>query len=124
MLPGLKNWDDGEKLIEEINFLVYLRVGFTLEDKYLPNNYIVIQTTFVGASSSLVRERVKAAYLSAKGDEFLDIDEIKPRASNPEYLKKHKSEKHLELERKWLNIFGIVQPEIIDFIKENKLYLE
>jgi hypothetical protein len=122
LLPGLKNWDDGEQLIAEFNFLIYSRVGFTLEEQHLPKNYILIQTTFVGASSSLVRERVKASYLAKKGEEFFDIDEIKPRASNPDYLKKKKTETQLNLEKKWLNIFGIVQPEIIEFIKVNSLY--
>lgn len=43
----LPTWDDGDKLLAEINFLIYRRYEKRIDENKLPKNYVIINTTFI-----------------------------------------------------------------------------
>jgi hypothetical protein len=59
LLPGLRSWDEGELLVSDINFLIFIRIGFQIDQSLLPEHYIIVNTTFVASSSTEVRKRIK-----------------------------------------------------------------
>ena len=70
LLPGLHTWDNGQELVEEINFIVFERKGYeqTLDPDFaqqsgysLPNHYLTLkaQDNLIGMiSSTEVRKRI------------------------------------------------------------------
>ena len=59
LLDTLHLWNEGEKLKEEIPFLIYRRSHSLINETTLPKNYILINTTFIASSSSEIRNRIK-----------------------------------------------------------------
>mmetsp|Transcript_39140 Transcript_39140/g.34823 ORF Transcript_39140/g.34823 Transcript_39140/m.34823 type:complete len:176 (+) Transcript_39140:97-624(+) len=59
LLDGLIKWDDGEKLVSEVNFIIFIRIGYQLKTDKLPKKYIVVHTSFVGSSSTEIRNRIR-----------------------------------------------------------------
>ncbi len=58
ILKSLDKWEDSEKLREEIKFLIFVRMGYKLEERLLPKKYIIEYTSFVASSSTEIRKRV------------------------------------------------------------------
>lgn len=127
LLPGLPFWDEGKALLEEINFLLILRTGYPLKPELLPKNYILIESTFVGASSSEARKRIKKYNEKKKGiftqeknnfkethglDQFSDI-KFKEECASQELDVYHDY---------YLGVFGILSNGVIDYIKRRNLY--
>ena len=54
LLKQLKFWADGKNLLSEISFLIFCRPEITLSIEYLPEKFILINTTFVASSSTEV----------------------------------------------------------------------
>ena len=72
LIPTLRLWDEGDKLLEEIKFIVYNRVGYEVEiyinnpesQVSMPKQYLYSNTykdLFGEVSSTLVRNRIKEA---------------------------------------------------------------
>ncbi len=66
LVPSLKSWDLGEKMLEEINFVIYLRPGYeidlTQKNELLPKHFQTIDPSrnILGMiSSTEVRDRIK-----------------------------------------------------------------
>jgi len=145
LLEGLKKWDDGEKLVEEIKFIIFVRIGYGLKEATLPKQYIIVHSTFVASSSSEIRNRI--AGLRNQGTLEVTDPKLKRRMSidleNPAKMKEiNVSDQKLrtingssnpiqdcvsvrreELEKKYLGIYGIVPSPIIEYIKRNGLYI-
>ena len=119
---------NGKELKKKINFLILLRTGYSLNPYKLTKNFILIVSTFVGASSSEVRKRVNNYY---KRQKLLNKEEDKFEVeknglnffSKEEWRIKRENKKLDEFHDLYLGIYGIVSFGVIDYIKENKLYL-
>jgi len=126
LLEGLEKWDNGKKLKEEINFLIILRTGFVLNPDLLPKNYILIETTFVGASSTVVRKRIQEYYrrkkLENKNEDKFDEKEPMKYFSQEDWLVKRTNKKLDEFHDKYLGVYGVVSFGVIECIKENNMY--
>jgi nicotinate-nucleotide adenylyltransferase len=57
--PNLKNWYQGEKIIEEYPIIVYPRPGFKMDEASLPNNVRYIDAPQFDVSSTFIREALK-----------------------------------------------------------------
>ena len=128
LLDGMEKWGDGAKLKEEINFLIFLRTGYALNPELLPKNYILIETTFVGASSTVVRTRIQNYYkrksLEDKNqDKFEEPKKGVKYFSNEDWLAKRSNTTLDAFHDKYLGVYGVVSFGVIEYIKENKLYI-
>ena len=128
LLDGMAKWGDGLKLKEEINFLIFLRTGYELKPELLPKNYILIETTFVGASSTVVRTRIQNYYnrknLEDKNqDKFEETKNGVKYFSNEDWLVKRSNTTLDAFHDKYLGVYGVVSFGVIEYIKENKLYI-
>ncbi len=147
LLEGLKKWHNGAELMKGTNFIIFVRIGYTMKKENLPEKYIIVVTSFIGSSSTEIRNRISA--LRNQGTLEVTNPEMKRRMSldeepNPEISEiKQVSEQKLrtidgnnnqrevhtcqdkrkELEEKYLGIYGIVPSPIIEYIKQNGLYL-
>eukprot|EP01016_Furgasonia_blochmanni_P053781 TRINITY_DN8759_c0_g1_i5.p1 TRINITY_DN8759_c0_g1~~TRINITY_DN8759_c0_g1_i5.p1 ORF type:complete len:193 (+),score=26.27 TRINITY_DN8759_c0_g1_i5:436-1014(+) len=59
LLATLSKWFHAEKLLSEVNFLIFVRIGYKVEASLLPMKYIIVNTTFVASSSTEVRTRIR-----------------------------------------------------------------
>ena len=75
LLENLKKWHEGEKLINEVNFIIFIRIGFKLQEEMLPKKYVIVHTTFVESSSSEIRTRIKAIKKYGSIDLAIKADE-------------------------------------------------
>jgi len=144
LLEGLKRWDDGERLVSEIKFIIFVRIGYGLKEEFLPRQYIIVHATFVASSSSEIRNRIAA--LRNQGTLEVTDPKLKRRMSideNPTKMKEiNVSDSKLrtiegsansvqdcvsvirnQIEKKYLGIYGIVPSSIIEYIKEKELYV-
>ena len=127
LIEGMENWDSGAKLKEEINFLIFLRTGVVLNPVFLPKNFILIETTFVGASSTVVRKRVNQYYKRQKmenknEDKFEESGSGIRYFSNEEWRLKRTAKTLDDYHDQYLGVYGIVSFGVIEYIKEQKLY--
>ena len=127
LLDGMETWDNGKKLKDETNFLIFLRTGYPLDKNLLPKNYILIESTFVGASSSEVRKRIHNYFvrenLSNKNDDkFEEGNKDLKYFSKEEWRLKRTNEKLDSFHHNYLGVYGIISFRIIEYIKEKKLY--
>lgn len=76
LIPGLIKWDEGQKLIDEIKFIIFSRRGYEKvlstenRDFQLPKNYEIINAkdNLIGMiSSTEVRRRISIAKTAAIG---------------------------------------------------------
>jgi nicotinic acid mononucleotide adenylyltransferase len=58
LLPTFRNWDEGEKLNLEEEFIIIKRPGYEPEAKFYPKNYRLVDAVIDG-SSTKVRNRIK-----------------------------------------------------------------
>ena len=128
LLEGMEKWENGNNLKNEINFLIFLRTGYTLNPANLTRNFILIVSTFVGASSSEVRKRVNNYYkrqklVNKEEDKFEAEDNGLKFFSKEEWRIKRQNKKLDEFHELYLGVYGIVSFGVIDYIKVNKLYL-
>lgn len=127
LLDSMEKWGNGPKLKEEINFLIFLRTGYELNPELLPKNYILIETTFVGASSTVVRTRIQNYYKrksleDKKQDKFEETKKGVKYFSNEEWLVKRSNTTLDAFHDQYLGVYGVVSFGVIEYIKENKLY--
>lgn len=129
LLGTMHLWGNSAKLKEEINFLIFLRTGYQLDVSLLPKNYILIESTFVGASSTVVRQRIREYYIRKKledkqKDKFKNEGELKGVSyfSNEEWRVKRSNKLLDEFHDRYLGVYGIVSFGVIEFIKEKNLY--
>lgn len=147
LLEGLKRWHHGAELMKEVNFIIFVRIGFTMKKENLPEKYIIVVTSFIGSSSTEIRNRISAlrnqGTLEVTNPEMkrrmsLDEKEPNPEISEIKQVREQKlrtidgnnqlevhncQDKRKELEEKYLAIYGIVPSAIIEYIKEKGLYL-
>ena len=97
LIPSLRQWHEGDKLIDEIKFVLFNRSGYDiqqlLQTSNMPKNYIYnseAKNLFGEISSTEVRSRVGKA---------------------------RKDGSH-----NYLNICGLVTKGVIDYIIKNELY--
>jgi nicotinic acid mononucleotide adenylyltransferase len=57
LVPSFRSWTNGDKLDEEVSFIVVNRYGYELNDKVLPKNSKVLLANFDG-SSTMIRKRI------------------------------------------------------------------
>jgi nicotinic acid mononucleotide adenylyltransferase len=57
LVASFRSWSNGEKLDDEVNFIVVNRYGYDLADKVLPKHNKVLYANFDG-SSTLLRKRI------------------------------------------------------------------
>lgn len=145
LLSTIRSWDEGDKLVEEINFIVFIRIGFRLDPEVLPKKYIIVNTTFVASCSTDIRNRVKnyckkhhnhkklvrrptipKSYSFVVEKSFPKLPELDPTIQERTIDNDEISvdDTRLELETKYLGILGIVPLQIIDYIREHHLYCE
>ena len=75
LIPGLITWDNGQELIDEVNFVVFERKGYesvldesTPKEYQMPKSMEVLKANqnLIGMiSSTEVRKRIKAAKIEA-----------------------------------------------------------
>ena len=102
LIPTLKLWHEPEKLVTEVNFVLYNRVGYDIEKLLsspdMPKNYIYAKDSksiFGEVSSTEVRRRIAEARTDSSASDFV---------------------KH------YFNVSGLVTKGVIDYIRENSLY--
>ena len=128
LLEGLEKWDCGKQLIEEVNFLIILRTGCELNPKFLPKNYLILESTFVGSSSSEARKRIeryfKRIHLNDLSQDIYihEKDKEKQLVSNPKWNIKTQGEKLDNYHDNYLGLYGILSFGVIQYIKEKKFY--
>lgn len=128
LLEGMENWGNGKELKEEVNFLIIMRTGYALKPETLPRNYILIETTFVGASSTVVRQRVHEYYrrkmmANKEEDKFPGGEKNGARVFSSESWRVKRNTAVLDdFHDKYLGVYGVVSLGVIDYIKANKLY--
>ena len=127
LVEGLESWVNGKQFKQEINFLIFLRMGYSLNKAYLPKNYILIETTFVGSSSSEVRKRIHNYVVREKlenkdDDKFSEGSKGLKYFSNDEWRLKRRNENLDKFHHMYLGVYGIVSLKTIEYIKEKKLY--
>ena len=100
LIPTLNTWHEGEKLISDVNFIVYNRVGYDIDQMMglptMPKRYLYApgaKSIFGEVSSTEVRKRIAEA-----------------RADPGDSGKNH------------FNIAGLVTKSVIDYIRANTLY--
>jgi nicotinate (nicotinamide) nucleotide adenylyltransferase len=57
VLSKVKDWDNGEKLLEEFEFIICKRLKYDLDKQFYPKNYKILQS-YIDASSSKIRNRI------------------------------------------------------------------
>ena len=61
LVNGLRTWDDGDRFVEECNFLIMNRTGYTYEAKNVPKSSVIVDNILeINISSTLVRKRIKS----------------------------------------------------------------
>ena len=100
LIPTLKTWHEGEKLVSDVNFVLYNRVGYDIDQMMglpsMPKRYLYApgaKGDFGEVSSTEVRRRIAEA-----------------KADPDEAGKTH------------LNIGGLVTKSVIDYIRTHSLY--
>eukprot|EP00828_Plagiopyla_frontata_P024202 TRINITY_DN3090_c0_g1_i1.p2 TRINITY_DN3090_c0_g1~~TRINITY_DN3090_c0_g1_i1.p2 ORF type:complete len:222 (-),score=38.17 TRINITY_DN3090_c0_g1_i1:228-893(-) len=58
-LKNLQEWDNSEELCKEIPFLIFKRKDSVLDQNLVPDICFIIETTFIAASSTEIRQRIK-----------------------------------------------------------------
>jgi len=127
LIEGMEKWENGKELKKEINFLIFLRTGYSLNPANLTKNFILIVSTFIGASSSEVRKRVNNYYkrqkLVNKEEDKFEVEENGLKFfSKEEFRIKRHNKKLNDFHDLYLGIYGIVSFGVIEYIKDNKLY--
>ena len=145
LLDSMRRWDYGDKLAVETNFIIFIRIGYILNEASLPKHYIIVHTTFVAASSTDIRTRIIALR------NFQTLDIVRPGLhktissdQNQSFAKMYElnvtedklrtihfdsddeeeiTEERKVLEENYLGIYGIVPLSVIEYIKEQGLYL-
>lgn len=147
LLERMRTWESGEKLAEEIKFIIFIRQGYEVKEEVLPENRIVVTTTFVASSSTTTRNRIiamrnprnsdfdqpvlKRRVSSDRNQSFSNMYELDikaPLRTIPEDDDLHEGEKKIseerrELEELYLGVYGVVHRSVIEYILEKKLYL-
>ena len=62
LLPGLNQWEDGQKLISDVKFIIFQRANNLIQRNHLPLNYILLDTHFADISSTEARKRIHLNY--------------------------------------------------------------
>eukprot|EP00331_Platyophrya_macrostoma_P032489 CAMPEP_0176457012 /NCGR_PEP_ID=MMETSP0127-20121128/31654_1 /TAXON_ID=938130 /ORGANISM="Platyophrya macrostoma, Strain WH" /LENGTH=252 /DNA_ID=CAMNT_0017847129 /DNA_START=185 /DNA_END=943 /DNA_ORIENTATION=- len=145
LLAGIRKWDNGEELVNEMNFIIFIRIGYVVAPEVLPKNYIIVNTTFVASSSTEIRNRVKnfckkhhnhkklirrptmpKAYSFVMDTSFANMPELEltlqERTIDQEEI--DVDDTRLGMEERYMGILGIVPLSIIDYIKTNHLYCD
>ena len=61
LVDGLRTWDDGDRFVNECNFLIMNRTGYSYDPKNLPKSHILVKDILeINISSTLVRNRIKS----------------------------------------------------------------
>eukprot|EP00347_Sterkiella_histriomuscorum_P005472 403356485 len=113
LIPTLRSWHEGDKLLSEINFVIFNRSGFDIENgdlktdeklkDHLPTNYIYnhqYKSILGMVSSTEVRNRIK----KVREDMQNNQDQVD------------------DLQQEFLNVAGLVTKGTLDYIKQNNLY--
>jgi nicotinic acid mononucleotide adenylyltransferase len=58
LLPSFRNWEKGQTLADEEEFIIIKRTGYDPDPKFYPKNYRTVETVIDG-SSTKVRNRIK-----------------------------------------------------------------
>ena len=87
LLEYLHLWEEADKMKQEISFLIYRRANSIIKPETLPNNYIIVNTTFVASSSTEVRKRIKENYKLQSSDEEYDEEKYTSFESTSEIPK-------------------------------------
>jgi nicotinic acid mononucleotide adenylyltransferase len=66
LLPYIKTWDEGEKLMNNLNFLIYPREGYPLlPKKHMPRNYTIADNKdIINRISSTEARRLFVNYMN------------------------------------------------------------
>jgi len=143
-LKNLHKWDNGDKLVREVNFIIFVRFGYKITPETLPQNYILINTSFVASSSTEIRNRVKNYYKAHHNSRKLvhiptmcniyDVDckytgkllglERIDHSRTIDKKEIRVDDIRIKLEEKYMGIFGIATLSVIKYIKENRLYCD
>merc|ERR1712032_1099099 len=57
VLDGIQNWEKGENLLEEYEFIICKRLKYDIDSQFYPKNYRILPG-FVDASSTKVKNRI------------------------------------------------------------------
>jgi nicotinate-nucleotide adenylyltransferase len=58
LVPSFRSWDNGNKLDDEVEFIIVNRTGYELVDKNQLPKHCHILTTFFDGSSTQIRKRI------------------------------------------------------------------
>ena len=99
LIPTLLQWDEGQRLVDEVNFVIYNRVGYDiqwyLDSLSMPKKYKYkkdAKVVYGDISATEVRNRVASSKKYSNGDNSL------------------------------FDLVGLVTKGIIDYIITNRLY--
>ena len=122
LVGSLTYWDDGPNLLEEINFLIFCRQGYSISSEILPKSYTVIQTVLMDVSSTEARQRIEKNSSMYKSSSIL----VNNTRNSNEYkdFQAKLSESKAIITSKYLGILGLVPKSVINYINENKLYYD
>ena len=86
LVPSLPQWDEGQKLIEENNFIIFTRGGQPINKEQLPKNSTIVQETFVtNMSSTFLRARMRQFQSTNPLDTTLGVLGLIPKKTR-EYI--------------------------------------
>ena len=120
LIPGLIEWDEGQKMIDEINYIVFERKGFesNLDGDYqMPKNMEILKSNqnLIGMiSSTEVRRRIQSAKAEAQAQINSEED-----MNEEETIK---STNAVQSASYFYQIGGLVTKSTIEYIRENNLY--
>lgn len=100
LIPGLHLWNEGVKFKQEIPFMILERGGYQIDPSALPPVHVLVRNVADFTSSTIVRERLKAAR-AAKAAE--------PGAAQSLFLL-------------YLGCYGLLPTAVLEYIKKHNLY--
>ena len=131
LIPNLIEWDEGQKLIDEIRFIVFERKGFehildeSIPKSYqMPKHYVALRAgqNLVGMiSSTEVRRRIREAKLTYAHLHTKQVSDGPSSAGVQSGSEEEGQEPGLSATY-FYEIGGLVTKNTIEYIRENKLY--
>jgi len=132
LIPTLISWDNGQELIDEVNFIVFERKGYesvldeTVEKDYqLPKCMEVLKANqnLIGMiSSTEVRKRIKAAKIEAEAQILNQEEDEEESKCDQIKEQKIKSTSAVKSSRYFYQIGGLVTKSTIEYIRDKNLY--
>jgi len=89
LLKDLDKWKYSDKIREEVKFLIFVRMGYKLERRLLPKQYIIEYTSFVASSSTEIRKRVQDVRKYGRVRVELSEEDIHIKKIRQEQIKEH-----------------------------------